>query len=166
MVNILKKLIMTALLTSFLTIQSLNVFAQSESQEQAEILLATAGVKQSLEQSIEQMLQIQIQQSPDLLPYKATMQAFFEKYMGYESLKSDLVKIYTDAFTAEELKDINAFYSTKTGKKTLAAMPQLMNQSAQLGVQRVQANLQELDAMIANRAEELKEQKEKAEQDK
>ena len=141
---------------------SFNVFAQSESQKQAEILFNTAGVKKSLEQSIEQMLQLQIQQSPDLLPYKETMQAFFEKYMGYESLKSDLIKMYTDTFSAQELQDINAFYATETGKKTLAAMPQLMSQGAQLGVQRVQANLQELDVMIANRAEELKEQQQAA----
>lgn len=160
----LKKLLITTSLALLLAVQSLSVTAQDESQKQAEILLNTAGVKVALEQSIEQMLQLQVQQNADLVPYKDVMQAFFRKYMGYESLKSDLIKMYTDTFSADELKDINAFYTTKTGQKTLSVMPQLMNQGAQLGVQRVQANLPELDAMIANRSEELKEKKLKEEQ--
>jgi len=153
----LKKIIVAALMALVFVAKAPIAGAQNTAQSQAEILLNTAGVAASLEQSIEQMLQFHIQQNADLLPYKGVMQDFFSQYMGYESLKPDLIKLYTDAFTEAELKDINAFYSTTTGQKTLQAIPQLMVQGAQLGAQRVQDNLQELDAMIANEAERLKE---------
>ena len=44
-------------------------------------------MEQALEQSISQMLQIQLQQNPALAPYKNIMLQFFKKHMSYENLK-------------------------------------------------------------------------------
>ena len=111
-------------------------------------LLNFSGIKQALDKSIEQMLIIQIRQRPTLAPYKGVMLQFLEKYMSFESLKENLVVIYVEEFTENELNEIVAFYRTPTGRKTIAKLPVLAARGAQLGVSRVQQNISELEAMI------------------
>jgi hypothetical protein len=63
-------------------------------------------------------------------------------------MKPELLKIYSEAFTADELREIRGFYATDTGKKTLEKMPTLMAESSQIGMMRVQENIAELYSMI------------------
>ena len=145
----------TILLLSLLVVSGLS-FADSDSKKEAENLLNMMGMKDALEQSIEQTLQVQMQQNPTLVPFKNVMMQFFQKHMSYESLKPDMVQIYADAFTASELKELIAFYRTPTGKKTIEKMPQLMSQGGQIGAKRVQDNIQELQQSIKEEAERIK----------
>ncbi len=131
------------------------VFAATTAQKEAEKLLNTVGMDKMFNQSIQQMLNIQMKQNPQLLPYKDVMLKFFNKYMSYSSLKNDIIKIYTDTFTQNELKDINDFYATQTGKKTMKLMPMLMMKGNQLGVQKVQSHIQELQQMIDEETKRL-----------
>ena len=75
--------------------------------------------------------------------------------MSYESIKPELIKMYSEAFTASELKEIIAFYSTDVGQKSIQKMPALTAQGAQLGATRVQQNIGDLQAMIEAEAERL-----------
>ncbi len=129
--------------------------ADEASKAEAEILLETINMQQILTQSIEQMLELQLQQNPAMAPYKHVMLQFLSKHMSYESLKPQMLAMYADAFTAAELKDINTFYHTETGKKTLSTMPQLMAQGGQIGAQKVQDNIQELQEMIKAESERI-----------
>lgn len=131
--------------------------ADAASEKQAEILLSKLNMKTAMEQSMANLIDLQVQQQPALAPFRGVMQEFFAKYMSYESLKPDMVQIYAQAFTAGELKEINAFYETGTGKKTLEVMPTLMGQGGQLGAQRVQSNMGELREMIQAEAQRLQE---------
>jgi len=129
--------------------------ADTASEVEAEKLLNIVGMEQVLEQSISQMLDVQLQHNTDLVPYKGVMLEFFAKYMSYESLKPDLLKMYSKAFTSEELKEINRFYATDTGKKAIEVMPALIAQGGQIGAMRVQDNIGELQAMIKAESERI-----------
>jgi len=83
------------------------------------------------------------------------MLKFFSKHMSYESLKPQIIDIYAEVFTASELKDINNFYATPTGKKTVKEMPELMVRGGQIGVQRIQDNIKELQSMIEAESERI-----------
>ena len=124
--------------------------------KEAEKLLNTMGMESALQESISQMLDLQLQQNPALSPYKMVMMQFFKKHMSYESMKPEVIAIYVEAFNASELKAINDFYSTDVGRKTLEKMPMLMAKGGQLGMQRVQENAEELQTMIQQEAERLK----------
>jgi len=129
--------------------------------KEAEKLLDLMNVDQALDESMAGMLDLQLQQNPALAPYKGVMLKFFRKYMSYESIKPDMAKMYADAFTAGELQELNAFYATDVGKKTIEKMPELMMQGAQLGAVRVQTNMGELQQMIqaeAQRIQQLQQQ--------
>lgn len=147
----LKKLIFcTLILMSPLFFAS--AWANNESVVEAEKLLETLGMQQIFENSITQNLDFQIQQSPELLPYLGVMKKFLAKHMSYDSLKNDIVDLYSTTFSVQELKDISAFYSTKTGKKTLEKLPELARISSQLGNNRVQENINELHQMLEQAA--------------
>ncbi len=127
---------------------SMNVWANDEAVAEAEKLLDNLGMEEILEQSITQSLDFQVQKNPELVPYVGVMKAFLAKHMSYESLKDDIVNLYSTTFSVQELKDISAFYSTETGKKTLQKLPELARISNQLGSDRVQENIEELHQML------------------
>jgi hypothetical protein len=119
----------------------------------AEDLLKVMGMEKLLKDGIDQSLDIQIKANPQLEPFKDTMKDFLYKHMSWESLKDDLVTIYVDAFTEEELKEIRAFYLTPVGKKVAEKTPSLSAKGMQLGVERVQKNQPELIRMIREAAQ-------------
>lgn len=141
-------------------IESLAI-AETESERKAEILLSTIGVEEAMAQSMSQMLDLQLQQNPTLAPFRSVMMAFLEKHMSYESVKPELIRIYSEAFTEQELNEINNFYATNTGKKVIQLIPTLTIQGGQIAASRVQENIGELQAMIqaeSDRLVELSEQ--------
>tara|TARA_X000000368_G_C22749354_1_gene587622 strand:- start:113 stop:574 length:462 start_codon:yes stop_codon:yes gene_type:complete len=124
-------------------------------EKEAEKMLDLMGYEKMMEQTVSQMLDIQIQSAPGLEPFKGVMVEFFNKHMSYEIIKPEMIKIYVETFTASELREINAFYATDVGKKTIQTMPALMEQGAQLGASRVQENIGDLQTMIEAEAERL-----------
>ena len=130
-------------------------FADAASEKEAEKLLNMVGTQEVMEQSMSQMLDIQLQQNPALAPYKGVMMEFLNENMSYESLKPELIKMYSEEFTSSELREINAFYSTDVGKKSIEKMPTLMMQGGQLGATRVQENIGDLQAMIQAESERI-----------
>lgn len=123
----------------------------------AETLLDLMQTENLLERSIEQMLQLQIQQNPAIAPFEHIMNEFLNKHMSYEQLKPELIKIYSDAFTEPEILELVTFYRTPVGEKTIKLMPELMSQGAQMGATLVQENIAELEANIQAEAKRLEE---------
>jgi len=119
-------------------------------------LLDTMDINTLLAGSIESMLRIQISQNPTLQPFENTMRSFFNKHMSGDSLREQFIEIYVGTFTERELDEINTFYSTPTGKKTLNETPALLEKGARLGQQRVQENIPELQRMIQEEAKKIK----------
>lgn len=139
-----------------LSLICLAAHANQEADAQAQALLDSLNMEQAFDQTIDKTLDIQLKQNPALLPYRGVMRQFFRKYMSYESIKGELVSIYSNAFTAQELKEITEFYRTATGKKTVALMPELFAKGGELGARRVQEHLPELRAQMSEAAARLK----------
>jgi len=149
------KLFKLSIFAGLLAISTIT-FANSASEKEAEKLLSTMGMEKAMTESMSQMVDIQLQQNPTLAPFKSVMMKFFKKHMNWNSLKPEFVQIYSAAFTASELREINAFYATDIGKKTIEKMPTLMGQGAQIGAASIQKNIGELQAMIKEESERLK----------
>jgi hypothetical protein len=130
--------------------------AQQPARTQAAALLDELDMQATLDQTIVVTLDAQIKAQPQLAPYRQTMLDFFRKYMSYESLKPDMIKIYEEAFTEQELSELRAFYSTPVGRKSLAVVPSLMGKGAEMGQKRVEEHLPELAKMIQEQTDRLK----------
>ncbi len=111
-------------------------------------LLETMNMKKTYAGMIERITQMQLQQNPQLKVIQPTIHAFFNKYMGWDALKDDMAAIYAKNYTAQELNEINAFYQTPVGQKTVQLMPQLAAAGAQIGQSKLATHIGELQTMI------------------
>ena len=148
----MKKLISVILI---LSIFSLNA-QEKRSPAAVNELFKTMKMEVTYQQTIEKMLDVQIQQNPAIKPLRGTMLKFFKKHMGWESMKNDMAKIYMDKFTDSELKELNDFYKTPIGQKAAILVPTLTAEGAALGQKRVQENMAELQQMIREKMAEDK----------
>jgi len=119
-------------------------------------LLDAMNMRVNLERTVEQVTLAEVRKNPKLAPYQGVMLEFMRKYMGYDSLKDDLVQLYSDTFSRTELEELARFYQTPVGKKTIEKLPELTVQGARLGQKKVQAHLGELKDMINLETERLK----------
>lgn len=121
---------------------------QTEARQAAEALFKALDYAKSYDETIQRLVDSQIQQMPVLAPYKPEMLAFLNKYMSWDSIKEEVIVMYSETFTAQELRELAAFYQTPLGKKALKKMPELVAKGAAMGQQRVQAHEAEFEAMI------------------
>ena len=143
----------TTLLVSLLLIFGNCIYAQTSSikpshAKAAEDLLIVTETKESLNQGIATMLKMQLDNNPALKSYEQVFKDFFNKYMSYEALKPDMIKMYADEFTEAELRELIAFYNTPSGKKLAKKQGILMSKGAQIGQDKVKGHMAELETMI------------------
>lgn len=56
-----------------------------------------------------------------------------KKKLNADELMEMIIPIYDKYYTTEDLKAVNAFYSSPAGKKLLESMPQVMKESMKVG---------------------------------
>ena len=122
--------------------------AAHQANSEALTLLATMNMRESYEGMIKRITQMQVQASPQLKAIEPTIEAFFTKYMGWEAQRGDIAALYAKNYTAAELKELNKFYQTPLGQKTVQIMPQLAAASAEIGQSRMMEHMPEMKAMI------------------
>jgi hypothetical protein len=126
---------------------------------------AAAHLPDLVDSTIDNVTDLQIRANPGMAPYRGVLVQFFRKYMSWESLEPEMIKLYMREFTEPEIVEMTRFYETPVGKKVMKKLPQLSAQGAAIGQQRVQDNMGELQNMIAE--EKRKEQEaEKAAREK
>jgi len=111
-------------------------------------LLATMNMQKSYNGMIKRVTQMQIQAKPELKAIEPAIEAFFTKYMGWDALRGDVAALYAKNYTADELKELNKFYQSALGQKTVQIMPQLAAASAQIGQSRMMKHMPEMKAII------------------
>ena len=119
-------------------------------------LFETTKMPTVYQQTIEKTIEAQIQQNPEIAPLKDIMIKFFDKYMGWESVKKDIAKIYMKNFTDDEIKELIAFYKTPIGQKVATLVPIVGVEAAMIGEQRVEEHKAELTQMILDKLKEKK----------
>ncbi len=66
--------------------------------------------------------------------FKKTMDAYAGKFRSYQpDMLKEFAMLYAKRFTAEDLAAITAFYRSPTGMKFVAAAPELMRLSGEIG---------------------------------
>ena len=146
----MKAFLLCILIGAIALFQSATARADEASHRKAvETLFGLMEMDSLLSQSVDKMLEMQVQQNPALVPYQAKMKTFLNKYMSWASLKDDMAKLYMAEFSESEINELTKFYQTPLGKKTVQKMPALMAKGAEIGQKRVQEHLPELQAELA-----------------
>ncbi len=123
--------------------------------EAATELLHTINLERAMDSGSTAMADAMIQQNPMLGPYRDVIQKWASTFMTWQNLGPKYVDLYADSFTADELRQMNAFYKTPVGQKALTLMPEMMRRGARFSMDVAQQHLGELQQMIRARAAEL-----------
>ncbi len=145
----------TATAIAIISVACNGALADSTTTQLAETMMDSVNMEQVLDQVIGQTLEAQLNQNPAMQPYKEVIRQFFARHIGYQVVRPELAALYGDAYTADELREIIAFYQTPTGKRTILLMPELMQKGMQLSQRHVQENLPELQSDIAREASRI-----------
>lgn len=121
-------------------------------------LVESMNLRATLESSLNTMLRMQIQSSPELEPFEEVMRAFFQKYVSWDALKDDYVELYAQEFTEPELRQLAEFYRSPLGRKVAEATPRLSAQGAQIGQRAVEEHMGELQQAVLQRMQEMQRQ--------
>ncbi len=121
----------------------------------AEALLVAAETEAVMNQGIDSMLESQIEINPEMEAFDDIMRAFAREHLSWEAIRDEMVRIYAQAFTEDELREITAFYQTETGRKAVLLTPRLMAQGMEVGQRAFLANRAELEARIEERMRKL-----------
>ncbi len=138
---------------ALLMISSTGRADEASHRQAAEDLLNYTNAPKQFQNAIDQSVNMQVKANPQLAPKAGVLKKFFSRYMSWDSMKDDMIKIYTDAFSEQELKELTDFYKSPIGKKVLEKMPEIMGKGMQLGVSRVQRNQAELIRMLKEDSE-------------
>ena len=91
--------------------------------------------------------------------YQAKADAVLDREIGWSKIKPDLVAVYSEAFSEQELAELNEFYASELGKKVLARLPQLNARSAQLTQALLESAVPQVNKLLAEMTAELDTQK-------
>ena len=151
----MKKSLLLGLLLLLATVGS-GAMAQSRTThyKAAETLLLTMGTPKTVDTNLQQMLTLQMDQLPAMKEAEVEVRSFFAKYMSWEALKEDMIKMYMEEFTEKELKDMTVFFKTPTGKKFAAKQSTLTMRGAQLGQSKIQPHLMELQQILQKKMQD------------
>lgn len=119
--------------------------------------LKVVGIERTMNASANAVVQGLIQVNPPLAPYRDIIVQWANKHITWEAAAPELTKIYKDAFTELELRDVIAFYRTPTGQKVLLKLPEVMQQGAAVGAKLALAHTAELEKMLVERSKQMQE---------
>lgn len=106
----------------------------------------TGQVKQILEQYYLQM-GLPEESRPTYEKYAADMDALLKKALGWEKIKGEMITLYMEAYSKEELEEISKFFKSAVGQKYLTNLPDLTGKlitTAQQQMQQITPQLQEI----------------------
>ncbi|CAH0991703.1 hypothetical protein SIN8267_01817 [Sinobacterium norvegicum] len=106
------------LLASLLLLTPL-AYSDAATERDAENLLDVDQVSVVVEEAVLKLLDEQLQQVPDFGDYKAELRKFASDFVRFDNIKPELTQLLREAFTAQDLNDIESFISSGSGEKLL-----------------------------------------------
>ena len=138
--------IVAALFLAWLAPQAAGADAASH-RAAVERLFSLTRLQQKVDESVQTVAALQLQQNPQQAQQRDAIMAFLEQHIGWNAMHEELVQMYLQAFSEQELETINAFYSTPAGQKIITTVPQLVQERNRLAMQRLQDNMAEFRAI-------------------
>jgi uncharacterized protein len=123
--------LLLALITIFLSMSVAHAEISKEKRKEIEKMLQLTGVEKLMFQVKTQMisgLKAQMAEVPESFWEKVQ-----EKMDTRELLEKKIIPLYDKYYTIEDLKAVNAFYGSPAGQKVLSTLPQITQESMEIG---------------------------------
>jgi hypothetical protein len=123
--------------------------ADETTHEQAILrLFQLTHMEQKVQEGVASLLALQMQRNPELVPYEEQIRSFMNRYIGWKAMRDDLIRMYRETFTVDELQAMNAFYITPVGQKVLTRVPELVQERNRLAARRLRDHVDELQQAV------------------
>lgn len=76
--------------------------------------------------------------------------------LSFKSMKDDMITIYVNTYTEEEIVAISDFYKSPAGQKFIQKMPQLMQESMAIMQKKIPPLMQKIEDISKEMADEIK----------
>jgi hypothetical protein len=116
--------------------------------------LEIIGIEKTMRAASNAVVMGLIQVNPPLAPFRDIMVEWANKHITWQAVAPELTKIYKEAFTEAELRDVIAFYRTPTGRKVLLKLPEVMQKGAAIGAKLALAHTPELEKMLTEQSKQ------------
>ncbi|MFH0916572.1 MAG: DUF2059 domain-containing protein [bacterium] len=126
--------------------------ADSARPEAIERLFVAADLERLYVQTIEAGTAAQFRANPALAPYADLLRAFTLRYISYDAMKPDLIRLYRETFSESEVEELIRFYQSDFGRWFTTRMAPLGVRSSEMATERIRVHLPELTAEIMARA--------------
>ncbi len=140
----LKLLLAMLLMTNMMVVQA------SSSEDLALRLLELFHVQEATDTAAQVMVGQIMASNESLLAHEAVFKEFSRRYLGWNAIRKDIAKIYSQEFSQQELKQLVEFFETPLGRKFIQTNPSLTGKVAKYIQSVVQKHEQDLAQMIAD----------------
>jgi len=128
-----------------------NAFAQAKDAKQVEYLLDIQNMEDTCDNAVMGMLKELFATTPDLKIHQDIVVEYTEERVSWQALRPDAVKVYSEFFTDDDVKELIKFYNSKLGQKVLAVTPAINDRMRELTKNRFDADLDVLELKMKNR---------------
>jgi hypothetical protein len=90
------------------------------------------------------MMMMRYASSPVFAPYAEVMRAFLQKHASFAAMEDDLIKLYSEAYSEEDVVALVAFYETPLGQRVITATPTISAKAAAMVTERMNALMPQL----------------------
>ena len=115
-------------------------------------LLTALRAESRVAQLRQALAEQQIQRDKRLSEYRGEINRYMQKYMGWDTMRDEIVEGYKQVFTEAELREILSFFESATGRKALQHMEGVIRDVSRARARVLQENSGELrDAIMQAR---------------
>lgn len=116
-------------------------------------LLDVIRMEEVMEARIESRVDAMSRQAPILAQYDDVVLDFFNRYLSWDQVRDDYVRLYAESYTEEELRELIAFYQTPLGEKMVDLIPRFEQRESEITEERMADHMPELQQSIQEAVE-------------
>ena len=75
---------------------------------------------------------------------RTVLREFMDEHFRFEDLEPEMIRLYADLYTEEEIRGMTAFYRTPLGQRMIETLPQLSAASTRIAQERLQTVMPQL----------------------
>jgi uncharacterized protein len=128
----MKKLIPVLVLSLGFCLAAAGAEVSKEKRQEIEKMLRLTGMERIVSQM---MTQLVASLKGSLTDVPEEFWTKFQEKVKAQDLLEEIIPLYDKYYSLEDLKAVNAFYESPAGKKILATLPQIMQESMKIGQQ-------------------------------
>ena len=115
----------------------------------AEEYLVAKGTPELMEATVSGMVNKQLQENPELLPYRMAVLEYCRNSLSFETHKQELIAMYTESFSVEELQELIRIARSPLGKKLAVFERELSSKLSSLIDRKLAENMPAFQKKIA-----------------